>query len=80
MYTTGPDAIHQRVGSQYEGICRVRRTLFWITPAVGALVAVVAIFGSTTSAGGIAALMLAPLLVFLIGEQIAAMATRPRQH
>ena len=80
MYTTGPDAIYKRVGTQYEGICRVRRTLFWMTLGVGALVAVVAIFGSTTSAGGIAGLMLAPLLVFLVGAQIAAMVTRPKER
>ncbi len=71
-----PD-IYGRVGNQHEGLLRVRRTLAIVAVLVVALVVVVAVFGSTASASGIAFLMLAPLLIILAGLHLAVIATRP---
>ena len=67
------------VANRYAGSLRARRALFVVSVAVGVLAAAVAIFGSSSSASGIVALLLAPLLVILFVVHIVALVSAPKE-
>ncbi len=77
-YRSGGFPIYDQVGIEHTGVVKVRNSFLAATIAVGLLVVVVAVFGSTDSASGIAVLMLAPVAVFLAIAQAAVWATRPK--
>ena len=70
--------VDARLGTQHEGVLRTRRVLLVVSAIVGVVVVVVAIAGNTASASGITVLLLAPLLLVLIGTQVAVLVTRPK--
>ncbi|MGI9645839.1 MAG: hypothetical protein ACR2O6_11075 [Ilumatobacteraceae bacterium] len=80
MYGPAETELYDRVGNSHEGLLRVRRTLLIANILLGILIVLVAIFGSTTSASGMAAILLAPLLIFLLGASLAVVVTRPDRH
>ena len=78
MYGQQEFDVGRRVDEQHAGFLRVRRTLTIASALVAVLVVVVAIFGTTSSASGMAAVMLAPLLLILAGTHLAVVVTRPK--
>ena len=72
------EQLYRQVGHRHEGMLRVRRTFLVATILVGTLTLLVAIFGSTRSASGIATIWLAPLVFFLIVVHLIAICTRPK--
>ncbi len=77
MYGPREIDVYRRVGNQYEGFVRVRRSLLRVTAFVLALIAFFALTAGTATAIGIAMFFLAPLLLFLAGVQVAIAFTRP---
>ena len=71
--------IEGRLAGEPEGFRRVRRGLLIATAIVAALTVVFAISGGRDAALGWAGLVLAPLLVVLIGAQVAVMISDRRQ-
>ncbi len=70
--------VDRRVGTQHEGFRSVRRSLAIASAIVAALVVWVGVAGTMASASGMAAVMLAPLLMILAGTHLAVMVTRPK--
>jgi len=78
MYGTGATDLGARLENQHEGVRRVLRSVSVTTTAVAVLALIVALSGNTSAAGGIVALMFAPLCVVLAGVGIVAWLTRPK--
>lgn len=79
IYGQNEFGIERRVGGQHAGLLRVRRSLTTASMVVAAFAVFVAIVGTWTSAVGIAATMLGPLVLILGGVQLAVLVTRPEQ-
>lgn len=79
MYGPAEIEVERRVGMQYEGLLRVRRTLLVVSGLVAAVVVAVVIAGDLDSAAGIAMILLLPLVFFLAVLQPIVLFTRPKE-
>lgn len=71
--------VYQRVGNQHQGFLRVRRSLLRATAVVLVLIVLGAMSGGAATAAGVAMVLLAPLVLFLAGLEVAIFLTRPKE-
>ena len=70
--------VYRRVGSQHEGLLRVRRTLLIVTGVLATIAAIGMVASGIDTAFGVFAILLAPLLLILAVLQVIVALTRPK--